>query len=181
VAPRRTWLDPAEHTAALLDGASALDGTAYKRRGQRRALIATLTFAGLRLGEALALRWRDVDLARGTITVRGGKKAAAARTVYIIPVLRDELRSYAAAAKRDQAALVFAMSAGKPHGQTNIGGRVLAAAIEKANEKLSRGRERADPDNLTPHSLRRTFASILFAIGEAPPYVMGQLGHTTAE
>jgi GAF domain-containing protein len=30
-----------------------------------------------------------------------------------------------------------------------------------------------------PHSLRRTFASLLFAIGETPPYVMAQMGHTT--
>jgi integrase len=36
------------------------------------------------------------------------------------------------------------------------------------------------PEGLTPHSLRRTFASLLFAVGEAPPYVMGQMGHTTA-
>ena len=33
---------------------------------------------------------------------------------------------------------------------------------------------------LTPHSLRRTFASLLFAIGETPPYVMAQMGHTSA-
>jgi integrase len=48
----------------------------------------------------LALRWRDVDLARGTIAVRAGKTATAARTVYILPVLGDELRSYVAVAKR---------------------------------------------------------------------------------
>ena len=35
------------------------------------------------------------------------------------------------------------------------------------------------PEGLTPHSLRRTFASLLFAIGETPPYVMAQMGHTT--
>jgi integrase len=28
--------------------------------------------------------------------------------------------------------------------------------------------------------LRRTFASLLFAIGEPPTYVMSQMGHTTA-
>jgi integrase len=33
---------------------------------------------------------------------------------------------------------------------------------------------------LTPHSLRRTFASLLFAIGEPPPFVMHEMGHTTA-
>jgi integrase len=30
----------------------------------------------LRIGEALSLRWRDVDLARGTITVRAAKTDA---------------------------------------------------------------------------------------------------------
>src|SRR5262249_45357203 len=33
------------------------------------------------------------------------------------------------------------------------------------------------PTGLTPHSLRRTFASILFAMGDPPPYVIAQLGH----
>jgi len=27
--------------------------------------------------------------------------------------------------------------------------------------------------------MRRTFASLLFALGEPPPYVMSQMGHTT--
>lgn len=34
------------------------------------------------------------------------------------------------------------------------------------------------PAALTPHSLRRTFASILVALGDDPAYVIGQLGHT---
>ena len=50
-------------------------------------------------------------------------------------------------------------------------------AAELANEQL----EDADklPAGLTPHSLRRTFASLLYALGEAPPYVMSQMGHET--
>ena len=35
------------------------------------------------------------------------------------------------------------------------------------------------PKGLTPHSLRRTFPSILFALGESPPHLMAQMGHTT--
>jgi len=34
------------------------------------------------------------------------------------------------------------------------------------------------PAKLTPHSLRRTFASLLFALGRVAPDVMAQLGHT---
>ena len=36
------------------------------------------------------------------------------------------------------------------------------------------------PDRLTPHSLRRPFASLLFSNGDELPYVMSQLGHTHA-
>src|ERR1700689_5094932 len=99
--------------------ARACSTRARTRKGQRRALVATLVFAGLRIGEALALRWRDVDLARGTITVRAGKTAASARTVNILPVLSDELRSYAASAKRSSAGFVFATTSGAAHGATN--------------------------------------------------------------
>ena len=186
--PARSWLDRAEHVAALLDGAGALDKAALRNVGQRRALLATLTFAGLRIGEALALRWRDVDLARGTITVRASKTDAGVRTVNILPVLGDELRSYAATAKRDQAGLVFGTSTGGAHHRSQIRTRVLAKAVEKANERLSTDEDGNSVDDavlistaITPHSLRRTYASILFAIGEPPPYVMAQLGHATAE
>lgn len=49
---KRTWLDRAEHIDVLLQGAAALDAGA--REGDprhRRALLATLTFAGLRISE----------------------------------------------------------------------------------------------------------------------------------
>ena len=32
---------------------------------------------------------------------------------------------------------------------------------------------------LDPQSLRRTFASVLYALGEAPPIVMQEMGHTS--
>lgn len=179
VAPRRSWLDRADHIAALLNAAGKLDESAKVCRGQRRALLATLTFAGLRIGEALSLRWRDVDLARGTITVRAAKTDAGVRIVNILPALSDELGDYRARIDPPVDALVFGTATGKRQGATNVRRRVLAKAVEHADAKLVKdGRERL-PDGLTPHSLRRTYASILFAIGEAPPYVMAQMGHTT--
>lgn len=57
--------------------------------------------------------------------------------------------------------------------------RILARAIEDANRQLAKADAESLPERLTPHSLRRTFASVLFAIGEAPPYVMAQLRHAT--
>lgn len=189
VQPRRSWLDRAEHIAALLDGAAELDAKARTRRGQRRALLATLVFAGLRIGEALALRWRDVDLARGTIVVRAAKTRAGERTVNIVPVLRDELLSHrmrvAARARTDAEqralgnALVFATSKGTALTATNVRRRILATAVKNANRALTERGSESLQARLTPHSLRRTFASLLFAVGEQPPYVMGQMGHTS--
>jgi integrase len=74
-------LDEAQRSTPRLDN----------RVAPRRAFLAVLTFAGLRIGEALALKWSDLDLANGTLRVRGTKTDAADRTVYLLPVLSDEL------------------------------------------------------------------------------------------
>jgi integrase len=66
-APKRPWLDRADHIVALLDAAGRLDREARVHRGQRRAVLSTLAFAGLRIGEALSLRWSEIDLIRGTM------------------------------------------------------------------------------------------------------------------
>jgi integrase len=179
VVPQRSWLDRADHIGALVDAAGQLDCRARVRHGQRRALVATLTFAGLRIGEALSLRWRDVDLARGTIVVRVAKTDAGVRTINLLPVLRDELADYRARLNPAPDTFVFGTAAGHRQGATNVRRRVLAKAVEAANTRLVHEGAEPLPDGLTPHSLRRTFASLLFAIGEAPPYVMAQMGHST--
>jgi hypothetical protein len=50
--------------------------------------------------------------------------------------------------------------------------RVLSKAAEKSKVPLPA---------LTPHSLRRTFCSLLFALGEPHPVVMREMGHTDAK
>lgn len=74
---------------------------------------------------------------------------------------------------------MFATRTGKPILQTNVRRRVLAAAVERANAILDERGVARLAEGLTPHSLRRTFASILVARGDDPAYVMAQLGHTT--
>src|SRR5437764_10684805 len=79
-APTRSYLDAAGHIQALLDSAGELDAKAAKDRRhiERKAMIAILTFAGLRTGELCALRWRDVDLAGGWLRVGESKTDAEA-------------------------------------------------------------------------------------------------------
>ena len=90
--PAPVWLDRAEHIAALLDAARELDREARAdRQVPRRALLATLVFAGRRIGELCDLRWRDVDLSGGTITVRASKTDAGVRRVDMLPMRDGEL------------------------------------------------------------------------------------------
>jgi len=124
--PRRSYLDRADQIAALLDAAGQLDAEAASNRGHgRRALLATLTFGGLRIGEALALDWRDVDLAGGRLTVRTSKTDAGVRTVDLVAVLRDELlANRARAGDVDPEAPVFPSAAGRRHDRNHVRNRV---------------------------------------------------------
>ena len=91
--PQRSYIDTAAQIAALLDAAGELDREAQegRRHVHRRAMLATLTFAGLRLGELLSLRWRDADLGAGWLRVGEAKTDAGTRRVKIRGALRDEL------------------------------------------------------------------------------------------
>jgi integrase len=179
VVTRRSWLDRADHITALLDGAGEVDQEGRAVVGLRRPVIATFAFAGLRLGELQALRWRDVDLDRGTISVRAAKTDAGIRLIDMLPILRRELSAYRDRLNPDPDRPVFATATGKGIGSSNIRLRVLARAVTRANANLEARGQQPLPAGLTPHSLRRTFASLLFALGGPPPYVMGQMGHTT--
>ena len=178
--PRRAYLDSASQVAALLDAAGELDAEARADRQHvpRRPMIATLVFAGLRIGELLELRWRDVDLATGWLWVREAKTEAGRRKVKLRPALRDGLIAHKTTTRHARAEdFVFGTATGARQSPSNVRGRVLARAIERADARLAE-RDEAPLPQLTPHALRRSFASILYAIGEPPPVVMAEMGHT---
>jgi integrase len=137
-----------------------------------------LVFAGLRIGELTALRWADVDLASGRLTVRAAKTAAGVRVVDLLPVLHDELAAHKAnSSSAGPGVFVFATAAGTEPKQDNIRRRAMDAAVANANAKLTESGAPPLPDGLTPHKLRHTFASVLVATGVDPGTVMDQLGH----
>jgi integrase len=157
----------------LLDAAGELDrdSRADHRHVARRAMFATLVFSGMRLGELLALRWRDADLADGWLYVGRSKTDAGVRRIKIRPALRDELLELRASCQMANEALVFATATGKPHAQSNVR-RTMVNVVKRANEQL----EEAPLPRLSPHALRRTFASVMFALGEPIPVVMADGG-----
>jgi integrase len=179
--PAAVWLQDAEQISALLDAAGELDRAARldRRHIPRRAILATLVLAGLRISEMLGLRWRDVDLTAGRIRVGESKTDAGVRQIDMLPALRDELLALKAAARRaGPNDLLFGTSQGHRQHASNVRNRVLAPAVKRANERLAEAGEVPLPEPLTPHKLRHSFASLLVAIGEDPASVMSQLGHT---
>ena len=128
-APVRSYLDSAGQIVALLEGAAEGDRKASRGRThvERRAMLAVLAFAGLRIGELCALRWRDVDLAGGWLHVGESKTDAGRRRVKIRGALRDELLALRGRHQEaPQAAYVFGTRAGGRMSPDNFRSRVLA-------------------------------------------------------
>jgi integrase len=180
---RPVHLDSAEHIAAMLEAATDLQRNASggRRTIGRRALVATLIFAGLRASEACDLLWRDVDLAAGRIAVGRAKTSASYREVDMLPVLRDELLAWKTSAPATGVNdLVFPTAKGGRRDKDNLRARVVEPIAKRAGVLLARDGLQPLPHGVTPHKLRHTFASLLIALGRDPAYVMGQLGHTDA-
>lgn len=154
------------------------------------ALYVGAVFTGLRLGELLGLRWRDVDLDGYAITVRhtlsraGGrwtltepKTTRSKRTVRLAPRVVEVLRAhYLAEAERLLAlghrirpdTLVFTDRWGDPVNPWHI--------TERAFKPLLR---RAGLPELRFHDLRHSFASMMLSEGVRVDVVSRMLGHAT--
>ena len=176
--PSRTYLQP-EQVAALLAAAAELDTNG--REGdpaRRKPLLATLTLAGLRIGEALDLRWRDVNLGARKLRVVASKTDAGRREVDLSPTLGELLSEYRTRSSHTAPDdLIFPTATGRRDGASNVRRRFLAPAVKRANEALRKAH--SEPiAAVTPHSLRRTFISLLLATGADVPYVMKQAGHS---
>lgn len=170
--PDRAWVEP-EQLMALIEAADSW----------HRPVVATLAGAGLRVGEACGLRWRDVNLATGTLTVRESKTdAGAGRRVDLPGGLVDELAEWKARSPLtgpDDPVFVCRPRSGKIGRQTkdNIGRR-LKATIRRANERLAKLEIEPISERVSPHGLRRTYATVRGALRDDPVYIAEQIGHT---
>jgi integrase len=169
--PARRVVEP-EQLPSLL----AVPADFYGGRG--KTLLAVLAGAGLRIGEALALRRENVDLARGTLSVIDAKTAAGVRIVDLTPTVREALTLYLADSEwKKPTDLVFPTSSGKPDNRNNVRRRCVIKAVERANKRLAK-LGIAPIGKLSPHGLRHTYASLRCACKDDPAYTAEQIGHT---
>lgn len=146
------------------------------------ALVLVMAFGGLRWGEAVALRRRDVDVERGRLMVSrsliekpgGGfmfkaTKTARARTVVVPPGVADRLIRHMSANSEDMETLVFTSTRGQPLRRSNFSRRYWQPAVTLAGLK-----------DVTPHDLRHTSAAFLIAAGAPALQVQTHAGHGSA-
>lgn len=144
----------------------------------RSAILLTLALAGPRVSELCALDARQVETTAGRVRVDGTKTDAAARVVPLVPRLLEALIEHR---------VDLALDSG-PAFPTRDGGRMstdgvrdrLATIQDRANVILEAAGRRPIA-HLTPHTLRRTFASILAVCNVPPRRAMYLLGHADAK
>ena len=158
-------------------------------RGHRlEALFSVALALGIRQGEALGLRWEDIDFAAGTMTVRNqlqridGKLTLVApkteksrRTLVMPPMIMKSLREHEkkqvseklwAGSKWADTSLVFANRTGGPTQARRV--------IEQFHEAL----HQAGIRRVRFHDLRHSCATLLLVQGVSPRVVMEVLGHS---
>jgi integrase len=155
--------------------------TAERRVPGFAPLIVLLAFTGVRIREALGLRWQDVELDQATIRLRWQlapddrtyvplKTDAGARDIPVLPALRRRLIAHRLASPWTRPGdPVFAATSGRPEGYRNV-----RRAIETVGDELG--------IDLRSHDFRRSLASFLIVAARADEAaVTAVMGHANIE
>ncbi len=137
-----------------------------------RDIFIVCRWAGLRVAEAVGLRWESVDLARLQLTVTG--KGDVERAVDILPEAETMLRRRAVVLNHTEGregsdCYVFP----KPDGQP-LTTRAVQRILQRIRERLG-----LPQDRMTPHKLRHAYATDLVNRGVPIHVVSAQLGHAS--
>lgn len=137
---------------------------------RNRALIAVLWRAGLRLGEALALRPKDLDAARGTVTVLHGK-GDKSRTVGMDAQAFDSVARWLEVRRK------LGVGPSAPLFCTLAGGELSQDYIRALLPRLAR--KAAVTKRVHAHGLRHAHAHELAMEGKPAHLIRDQLGHSS--
>lgn len=155
--------DPRRYGAGLRPDSAASDEY-LKRLRAFRPVFETLLFTGARLGEILSLTWNDIDFTRGQVTVAQAKTGVAK----VIPMSAGLRKTLEALPRGIGPSPVFNRGDGSAFYALEVQ-RAFRVAIKIAKLR----------DELTPHSLRHTFASWLVMKGTPLRTVQHLLGHAS--
>lgn len=155
-------------------------------------LVHLMSYTGLRQGEALALKWSDIDFENKKITVnktavrikekqtlQTPKTKNSKRVISIDPTTLSILKSW----KKDQIKIYF------KNGKHFEGDENFIFTNQRGEwvhiHNFIRYFKRFIADHklkpITPHGLRHTHASLLFSAGVEPKNISDRLGHSTVQ
>jgi len=155
-------------------------------------LVHLMSYTGLRQGEALALKWSDIDFENKKITVnktavriegkqrlQTPKTKNSKRVISIDPTTLSILKSW----KKDQMKIYF------KNGKHFEGDNNFIFTNQRGEwvhiHNFIRYFKRFIADHklkpITPHGLRHTHASLLFSAGVEPKNISDRLGHSTVQ
>ena len=133
------------------------------------ALLALLYGAGLRRAEAAAADLGDLDRDAWTLTVRG--KGRRERVAYLNNGARDALAAWLAVRGGAPGPLFAPVNkAGRVAAGSGISGHSVAARVRRLGERAGLG-------PVSPHALRRSFATVLLAQGNDLAVTADLMGH----
>ena len=152
------------------------------------AVFSLMLACGMRRGEALGLRWRDMDLEGGTLSIRHSLQRIDGSLKLVEPKTAKSRRTIAIPG--------FAWEALKAHRKRQVEEKLFAGSKWQDTDHVftSRIGTPLDPDNVSRdfkalvkeaglrdqrlHDLRHACASLLMGQGVSPRVVMETLGHS---
>jgi len=175
--PRRGDEEFAEKRVLSDDEVEALIRSAGSNR--RNALIVeTLATTGMRVGELLRLRGRDIledkHTHKGVIRIPGGKTGG--RLIGAVPSVWRKLRKWADANGGDDEFL-FMGSRRRPRGEEN-GGEYIPLKVSGVEQMIRHlARDAKLGDGISPHTFRHTLATRMVKAKANLVVLQNQLGH----
>lgn len=139
----------------------------YPKSTRNQAIFELLVSSGMRISELTSLNITDLDMTNRQIRIIG--KGNKERIVHFSPVAKFCLNDYLVARKDNNPALFI----------QRYGNRQSCRAIEMQIKAMAK--KAGINVKVTPHVLRHTFASALYANGADIGFISMELGHSSPE
>lgn len=163
------------HKALPLEKSDEIKSRLNELTGRERVMMALLCYTGLRMGEALGLRWDDIDFVRKEIHLeRGITHPTRNQPVVGAPKTENSIRTIPVAEQ-----LIAILEPMRASGYVVSGEKPLT--YEQQKRSWAKIAKHFHIDDYTPHDMRDTCATEWFEMGIPIAVVSKMLGHASIE